>query len=163
MQHKQSLPRRVVSSCEDPTCLWSRRRSWHSKVWLVMTSTVRRSWYILANLACWRIPKEWHLWARPRSTSVATLLGPQQHDHDHCCRRRRWFLGCFGSNVSTEVWSYLVLQHPIRWIGCSCIRQSRRWNLITIRMSLHGDLPWCLYLDSPMVGIVVTISPSFSL
>ena len=163
---RRRLPRHAVSSCADPTCLWSRRHSWRSSPGLAMSKIVLQTQHSLANLACWQKPKVWHPEVHPHSTYAATPLEPQQHGRDHYCPRRRWCLECSGSNVSTEVWSCLVHQRPIQWIECSCIPQSRHWSLE--ERGQHKDLEdyagdiWMMK-SIPIVGIVVTISPSLSL
>ena len=78
------------------------------------------------------------------------------------CPPRRWDPGCSESSVSTEVWFYPGHPRPRQWSWCSCIQQSQHWNLINERQ-IKIQFSHRKYVHLPMVGMVVTISPSFNL
>lgn len=79
--------------------------------------------------------------------------------------QRIWVLGYSGSSASTEDEFCPVLRHPTQWMRCFCTLQSQHWILQgrvdTVGKATKKSIQQNSF--SPIVGIVVTISPNFSL
>ena len=91
--------------------------------------------------------------------------------------KKKSYLVYFGNNVSRVVESYLVHRHPKQWMKYFYIRRFQHWNL-KIKLSYAHYLITGTGLPVgqsilefmshkfkflPIVGMVVTISPSFNL
>ena len=129
-----------IGGSEVRVCRWPRQRTWH--------------W---ANLVCCTKQEVLHLGVR----LLAGLFGARGQlrwfSHDHCCPQQKWFPRCCCNSASTRLEFCPDLQRPKLW--------SLSWwdflvqKVLTYLMFLYFTVSTL----NPMVGMVVTISPSLSL